>query len=81
MIEALACGTPVIAFRGGSVEEIIEEGVTGFVVDGVEEAAALVDRALALDRRACRRRFEERFGVERMARAYADAYAALGSAS
>ena len=81
MIESLACGTPVIAFRGGSVEEIIEDGVTGFVVDSVESAAAAVERLPQLDRRACRRRFEQRFGAQRMAREYLTAYAALGGAS
>jgi glycosyltransferase involved in cell wall biosynthesis len=81
MIEALACGTPVVAFRGGAVEEIIEHGVTGFVVDSIEEAVAAVARAPELDRRACRKSFEERFTVERMARHYLTAYEALRAAS
>jgi glycosyltransferase involved in cell wall biosynthesis len=74
MIEAMANGTPVIACKRGSVPEIIEHGVTGFVVDGVEEAVAAVPQAVALDRRAVRRRFERRFTVERMAREYVALY-------
>lgn len=74
MIEALACGTPVIAFRRGSVEEIIEDGVTGFVVDTVEEAARAVGRIGSLDRANCRRAFEERFSAGRMCQDYLRAY-------
>src|SRR5437764_2665327 len=75
MIESMACGTPVIAFPRGSVPEVIDEGVTGFIVGSVEEAAAAVGRVngsagRALDRRACRARFEERFTAARMARDY-----------
>ena len=71
MIEAMACGTPVIAFRCGSVPEVIEHGVTGFVVDSVEEAVEAVRRARPRSTaRPCRRRFEERFTAERMARDY-----------
>jgi glycosyltransferase involved in cell wall biosynthesis len=74
MIEALACGTPVVAFRGGSVEEIIDHGTSGFIVDTLEEA---VDAALTvdtLDRRACRQAFERRFTVEQMSTAYLQMY-------
>jgi len=67
MIEALACGTPVVAFRGGSVEEIIEDGVTGFIVDSLEEAIDATRRVDSLDRRDCRRAFEGRFTARRMA--------------
>jgi glycosyltransferase involved in cell wall biosynthesis len=74
MIEAMANGTPVIAFRRGSVPEIIDEGVTGFVVDSVDRAIAAVPRAAALDRDGVRRCFEERFSVERMARDYVELY-------
>jgi glycosyltransferase involved in cell wall biosynthesis len=74
MIEAMANGTPVIGFRRGSVPEIIDEGVTGFVVDTADAALAVLPRALELDRRAVRRRFEERFSVERMARDYVALY-------
>lgn len=74
MIEALACGTPVIAFRRGSVEEIIENGVTGFIVNSMEEAVEAAGRIDLLDRRACRRAFEERFSVRRMTDEYLRAY-------
>ena len=74
MIEAMANGTPVIAFRRGSVPEIIDDGVTGFVVDSVDTAVAAVPRALALDRLAIRCRFEERFSAERMTRDYVERY-------
>jgi glycosyltransferase involved in cell wall biosynthesis len=64
MIEAMSCGTPVIAFRCGSVPEIIEDGVSGFVVSSVEEAVAAVQRAKWLDRGTIRQAFERRFSVE-----------------
>jgi glycosyltransferase involved in cell wall biosynthesis len=64
MIEAMACGTPVLAFRGGSVSEIIDQGVTGMIVDSVDEAVATMPRVLALDRSGVRRRFEERFSAD-----------------
>ena len=67
MIEALACGTPVVAFRGGSVAEVIDEGITGFIVDSIEEAVAATARAVALDRRRCREVFDRRFTAARMA--------------
>ncbi len=75
MIEALACGTPVIAFRGGSVEEIIEPGLSGYIVDTVEEAIQAAKRVGAIDRRACRRAFERRFTAHHMATAYVKSYA------
>jgi glycosyltransferase involved in cell wall biosynthesis len=74
MIEAMACGTPVLAFRTGSVHEIIDQGVTGLIVDSVEEAVAAMPRVLSLDRSAVRRRFEERFSATRMAQDYVSAY-------
>jgi glycosyltransferase involved in cell wall biosynthesis len=77
VIEAMATGTPVIAFGSGSVPEIIEEGVTGFIVDDVESAAAAVPLALRLDRRLVRRRFEQRFTAERMALDYLTIYRQL----
>jgi glycosyltransferase involved in cell wall biosynthesis len=77
MIEAMACGTPVIAWRNGSVPEVIDPGVTGFVVESLEEAAAAVERLDDFDRAACRRVFEERFCVERMARDYVRVYRRL----
>jgi glycosyltransferase involved in cell wall biosynthesis len=74
MIEAMACGTPVIAFPGGSVTEIIEDGVTGFIVDSVEEAAEAARKIHLLDRSACRAAFERRFSAHRMCREYVRAY-------
>jgi glycosyltransferase involved in cell wall biosynthesis len=70
----MAKGTPVIAFGRGSVPEIIDHGITGFIVDSVDEAVAAIPLAKALDRGAIRRRFEERFSVERMARDYVALY-------
>src|SRR5207302_512840 len=70
MIEAMACGTPVIAFRNGSVPEVMDDGVTGFVVDTVEEAVKAVERVGEISRAGCRQVFEERFSVSRMARDY-----------
>jgi glycosyltransferase involved in cell wall biosynthesis len=75
MIEAMACGTPVVAWRCGSAPEVVDEGVTGFVVDTEEDAAAAVRRAARLDRREIRRRFDRRFSSTAMARAYLDLYA------
>ena len=74
MIEAMATGTPVIAFSRGSVPEVIENGATGFIVDDVAGAAAAVSKAGALSRSAIRRRFEVRFSAERMARDYLALY-------
>lgn len=75
MIEALACGTPVVAFRGGSVEEILEPGVTGFIVDSMEEAIEATSCIDMIDRRACRRAFERRFTARRMAHQHLATYA------
>ena len=77
MIEAMACGTPVIAWRNGSVPEVIEDGVTGFVVDSVEEAVQAVGRVASLSRHACRSVFEERYDAARMARDYLEVYRRL----
>lgn len=74
MIEAMACGTPVLAMRCGSVSEIVDQGVTGEIVDTVDEAVAALPRVIALDRSVVRRRFEERFSAERMARDYVSLY-------
>jgi hypothetical protein len=73
-IEAMACGTPVVAFRRGAVPEIIDSGVTGYMVDNIDEAVAAIPSALRLDRRTIRRHFEKRFLVERMARDYVELY-------
>jgi glycosyltransferase involved in cell wall biosynthesis len=80
MIEAMACGTPVIAFRRGSVPEIVEEGISGFVVDTIEQAVRAVGRIPSLDRAKVRARFERRFTAEQMARGYLDIYLKLLSA-
>ncbi|MDM0108810.1 glycosyltransferase family 4 protein [Variovorax sp. J22R24] len=74
MIEAMACGTPVIAWRRGSVPEIIDEGVTGFIVDDVPQAADAVKAARDLPRGRIRQVFEERFTAQAMARRYAELY-------
>jgi len=73
-IEAMACGTPVIAFRRGAVPEILEPGITGVIVDSVDEAVAAIPAVVELDRGIIRRRFEERFQIERMTRDYVDLY-------
>ena len=70
MIEAMACGTPVIAYRSGSVPEVVENGVTGFIVESEEEAAAAVSKIGLLDRKVIRQRFEDRFSSRRMASEY-----------
>jgi glycosyltransferase involved in cell wall biosynthesis len=77
MIEAMACGTPILAFRCGSVEEIVEPGVTGAIVDTVDEAVRALPRVLALSRRRVRRRFEQRFTATRMAKDYLAVYRSL----
>ena len=68
MIEAMACGTPVIAWRRGSVAEVVEDGITGIIVDSMGEAVERMDEVLKLDRTAIRRNFERRFSDERMSR-------------
>ena len=80
MIEAMACGTPVIAYRNGSVSEVMEEGRTGFIVDDLDSAAEAVRRVPTLSRARCREIFEERFTAARMAGDYLRAYASLAGA-
>ena len=80
MIEAMACGTPVIAFRRGSVSEVVEDGISGFVVDTIEEAVRAVQRIVTLDRARVRAAFERRFTVDRMARDYVQIYRELAPA-
>ncbi|HML29033.1 MAG TPA: glycosyltransferase, partial [Hyphomicrobium sp.] len=74
MIEAMACGTPILAFDRGSVREVIDEGVTGFIVDDVESAIAALPHVLALDRVRVRQQFDERFTAASMATNYVDLY-------
>jgi glycosyltransferase involved in cell wall biosynthesis len=77
MIEAMACGTPVIAYRQGSVPEVIDEGESGFIVDDEEDAVRAIGRLGRLDRRAVRAAFERRFTAARMARDYVNAFEVL----
>ncbi len=77
MIEAMACGTPVIAFNRGSVREVIDEGLTGFIVEDEEGAIGAFDRLSQLSREKLRRHFEQRFTARRMALEYVDAYRSL----
>ena len=81
MIEAMACGTPVIAFNRGSVPEIIDEGLTGFVVEDETSAVGVVGRLAGLDRAAIRKQFEKRFTARRMALDYLAAYRSLTEAA
>lgn len=74
MIEALACGTPVIARPCGSVPEVVRHGVSGWIADGEDELVAAVAAAAGLDRRACRAEFERRFTADTMLRGYLDVY-------
>ena len=74
MIEAMACGTPVLGFRNGSVPEVIDDGVTGFIVDTTEDAIRVMGRVTSLDRARVRRTFEERFTATRMAKDYVKTY-------
>jgi glycosyltransferase involved in cell wall biosynthesis len=77
MIEAMSCGTPVVAWPHGSVPEIVDHGVTGFIVNSIDEAVAAVRDLGRLERAEVRRRFEERFAAARMARDYLGVYRAL----
>ncbi len=79
MIESMACGTPVVAYHQGSVPEVVDEGITGFVVDNETEAVAAVEMTAGLDRAEVRARFEVRFSVERMADDYLAIYEAMAS--
>lgn len=79
MIEALSCGTPCVAWRKGSVPEIIQEGTNGYIVDSIDAAAAAVRRAVQLDRRKVRASFERRFTADRMTRDYLDLYRRLST--
>jgi glycosyltransferase involved in cell wall biosynthesis len=74
MIEAMACGTPVIGFNHGSVSEVISDGATGFIVESTDEAVRAVERVKSIDRAEVRACFERRFSVDVMAQGYEDAY-------
>jgi glycosyltransferase involved in cell wall biosynthesis len=80
MIEALACGTPVIAYNQGSVSEVLDDGVTGFIVEDLDDAVRATERVQQLDRRRCREVFEQRFSAARMARDYVTVYEQLARA-
>ena len=77
MIEAMACGTPVIAFPGGSVPEVVDPGVTGYIVSDMDEAIAAAKKVDGLDRRAVRATFDRRFSARRMAQEYVELYRSL----
>jgi glycosyltransferase involved in cell wall biosynthesis len=77
MIESMACGTPTVAFRHGSVPEIISDGVNGFIVDSVDEAVDALGRISTIDRAGCRAAFEQRFTSARMAADYLQIYESL----
>ena len=77
MIEAMACGTPTIAFHCGSVPEVMQEGVTGFIVDDMDQAVAAVDKIASIERAACRNAFEKRFTATQMAERYIDLFQAM----
>jgi glycosyltransferase involved in cell wall biosynthesis len=77
MIEAMACGTPVVAFSCGSVPEIVDPGVTGFVVDSMDEAVQAASDVSSLSREGCRQTFEERFSAKRMAEDYVAIYQSI----
>lgn len=77
MAEAMACGTPVIGFRRGAVPEVVEDGVTGFVADTVEEMTAAIGRIGTIDRRAVRARVERLFSDDAVAESYLDVYARM----
>lgn len=77
VIEAMACGTPVIAYRRGSMPELIDDGVTGFLVDSFDEAVAAIGRIGEIDRVSCRQAVADRFTVERMADQYLELYRKL----
>ena len=75
VVESMVCGTPVVAYRRGSMPEVVDEGVTGLLVGDLEEAVAAVRATVALDRRACRERAVSRFAADRMVSDYLDVYA------
>ena len=81
LIESLACGTPVVAYRRGSIPEIIDDGVTGFVCDNLDEMVSAIDRVPLITRQHCRKAFEERFTVQRMVEDYLALYERITAVS
>jgi glycosyltransferase involved in cell wall biosynthesis len=77
VVESMACGTPVVAYRRGSMPEVVDEGVTGFLVHTPEQASAAVTKITTIDRAACRTRARQRFGVDRMVADYLAVYAGI----
>jgi glycosyltransferase involved in cell wall biosynthesis len=77
MIEAMACGTPTIAFNCGSVQEVMQEGLTGFIVEDLDQAVAAVEKVSSLERTACRNVFDKRFTATRMAEQYVDLFQSM----
>jgi glycosyltransferase involved in cell wall biosynthesis len=77
LIESMACGTPVVAYRHGSIPELVEEGVTGFIVDNIDDAVKALAKVQRFDRQRCRQIFEERFSAQRMADDYMRIYKRL----
>ncbi len=81
MIEAMACGTPVIAFPGGSVPEVIDHGKTGLIVENVDAAVQAISQLDSISRQHCRDVFEQRFTVQAMTDGYLDTYNKTGKQS
>lgn len=77
MIESMACGTPTVAFKGGSVPEVITDGVSGYLVDNIDDAVKAVERCATFDRMACRQDFLKRFSATRMVRDYVKVYESI----
>jgi glycosyltransferase involved in cell wall biosynthesis len=79
MIEAMACGTPTVAFNCGSVPEVMQEGLTGFIVKDMDEAVAAVEKIASIERTACRNIFEKQFTAAHMAERYVQVYESMAS--
>jgi glycosyltransferase involved in cell wall biosynthesis len=79
MIEAMACGTPTIAFNCGSVPEVMQDGLTGFIVNTMDEAVSAVEKIASIERAACRNVFEKRFTATRMAEQYIELFESMAS--
>jgi glycosyltransferase involved in cell wall biosynthesis len=78
-MEAIACGTPVVAWRSGALPEIVQDGVTGFLVNSAEEMARAIARCHSIDRALCHAIARERFGLPRMLEQYFDVYRQLST--